>query len=322
MVFARRVAPAGMASVGWSPLPSDRWSFAQVMHAVLTGGALVATAAGALLDTPMISSLMGAAILIFGLPHGTLDLALIRASKADSKSAAVVALYLGCAYAMYVLWRMESGVAVLMFLSLSIRHFAEDWSDRLPSFFAHGVAVALITAPALVHSVALELLFSFLVGAASAATIVDVAMLIAPVATAVACVGIISMWTDGHRTSAAATGLSLIGLIGLPPLIGFTLFFCLMHSPTQFSAGLKALNWRRPHQWARVVGSLTLAALGIAAAVYVNVSAKTVPQTMVVTTFVTLSILTLPHMIVPFLMRRIRNATAKGPYRGDSLIGS
>jgi beta-carotene 15,15'-dioxygenase len=321
MVSARRVAPVGMASVGWFPVPSDRLSFGQAAHTILTLAALIASAAGITLDTPMASILMGAAMLLFGLPHGTLDLALIRTSKADSRAVAVVALYLGCAAAMYALWRIDPGVALTMFLGLSIRHFAEDWVDQLPPFFAHGIVTALITAPTLAYSVALESLFSLLVGAALAATAVDVAILIAPVAIAVACVGIISLWTDAHRASAVATGLSLIGMIWLPPLIGFTLFFCLMHSPKQFSTGLKALGRRRPRQWALVVVPLTLAALGLACAIYISLQVEAVPQAMVITTFVTLSVLTLPHMIVPYLVRRLVTATAKGPYSENASGG-
>jgi beta-carotene 15,15'-dioxygenase len=322
MTFARRVAPLGIASVGWSLVPSDRLSLSQTAHAILTAGALVASAMGVTLDTPMMSVLMSAAMLLFGLPHGTLDVALIQTSRSHSKAAAVVALYLGCAAVMYAAWRVNAGVALLVFLGLSIRHFAEDWADRLPPIFAHGVVTALITAPALMYAVALEALISFLIGRALAATIVDVAILIAPLAIVVACVGIISLWTDGHRTCAIATGLSLVGMLWLPPLIGFTLFFCLMHSPTQFSTGLKVLGWQRSRQWAGVVVPLTLAALGLAGAIYINLPVKTVSQAMVTTSFVTLSVLTLPHMIVPYLVKRFVTATAKGPYRDNALRGA
>lgn len=322
MLFARRVAPVGMTSVGWLPAPSDRLSFGQAAHVILTVGALVASGIGCALDTPGVSILMGATILFFGLPHGTLDLALIRMSQSDSKVFAVVALYLGCAAAMYALWRINPGVALLMFFCLSIRHFAEDWTDCMPPLFAHGTVIALMTASALSHPATLESLFAFLIGGALAAIVVDVAVLIAPVAIAIAGVGVTSLWVDGQRTSAVATGLSLAGMIWLPPLVGFTLFFCLMHSPTQFSAGLDALGWQRSRQWTGVVVPLTLAALGIAAAVYVALPAKTVPQAMVVTAFVTLSVLTLPHMIVPIFIRRVVTTTAEGPYRENLSTGA
>jgi beta-carotene 15,15'-dioxygenase len=320
--FARRVAPIERVSVGWSPVPSDRLPLVASVHVILTLAALVASGAGITLDTPMTSILMGTAMLLFGLPHGTLDIALIQTSRLHSKAEAVVALYLGCAAAMYAVWQINAGVALILFLALSIRHFTEDWADRLPPFFAHGIVTALITAPALLYSAVFQSLFSFLIGRALAAAIVDVAILIAPLAITVACVGIISLWTDGHRTCAIATGLSLVGMLWLPPLIGFTLFFCLMHSPTQFSTGLKALGWQRSRQWAGVVVPLSLAALGLAGAIYINLPVRTVSQAMVTTSFVTLSVLTLPHMIVPYLVRRLVTATAKGPYRDNALRGA
>lgn len=306
-----RVAPAGIAAVGQCAAPSDRLPLRVAVHMFLTIGALLVFATGDAFGTVTTSVVLSAAILLFGLPHGTLDLALIQKAHANSNLVLVALLYCGCASAMYAAWKISPALAMIIFFALSIRHFAEDWVDRLPPAFAHGTAIALLAAPAIFHQATLTSLFAFLVESRSAAIAVDVAILIAPIAIAVASVGVIAMWADGHREMAVTTSMSLVGMIFLPPLVGFTLFFCLMHSPTQFAAGLGALGWRRPREWAGPVVGLTVAALGIAAAIYHGTLAPAISQSMIVTAFVTLSVLTLPHMVMPFLVRRLSDYRLK-----------
>ena len=83
-----------------------------------------------------------------------------------------------------------------------------------------------------------------------------------------ASVAMIALWSDGYRSQALATAFALSAMIFLPPLVGFALFFCLMHSPAQFAAAQHTLRWRRPAQWGPVIVPLTCAALGIAALVF------------------------------------------------------
>jgi beta-carotene 15,15'-dioxygenase len=322
MVFARRVAPVGITSVGWHPVLSGRLAFREIAHLVGSTGTLTAVACGLPIDTPFVSMITCAAILLFGLPHGTFDLALIRQAHADRRTIAVVALYLGCAAAMFAVWHLVPTAAMIIFFGLSIVHFAEDWADRLPPFFAHGASTALLTAPVFLHRDALAALFALLVGDGSSAMLVAVAVLVAPVSLAIAAVAMIALWYDGHRNDAVATGLALFAMIVLPPIVGFALFFCLLHSPMHFAAAQRALGWHRPGQWARVALPLTGAGLGIAALIFALHATVTITGATIVTAFMTLSVLTLPHMAVPMLLNHLSRATAKGLYRGDSSAGS
>ena len=302
MLFARRVTPVGTASVGWSPIPSGRLAFGRTMHFAGSIAVLMAAASGAPLDTPMIVMVTCAAILLFGLPHGTFDLALIRQAHADRRTFGVVALYLGCAATMYVVWRVAPAWALVVFFGLSIVHFAEDWADNMAPFFAHGTSTALLTAPVLLHHDAIAALFAILVGYRSSTLFAATAVLVAPVSLAIACAAIIALWSDGHRSDATATAFALIAMIFLPPLVGFALYFCLVHSPAQFAAAQRALDWLRIAQWAPVTVPLTCAALGIAALIFATVPTFTVTEAMIVTAFMTLSILTLPHLAVPVIV--------------------
>ncbi len=310
MLFAHRVAPVGITSAGWFPLPSGRFSFSRASHLALSLTALVLTGAGAVFDSPSITMATCAAILVFGLPHGAFDLALIKRAHRNEHMTAVVALYLFCAAAMFSLWQTAPAASLVIFFVLSIIHFAEDWTDRLPPFLAHGTATALLSTPALLHRDSISALFTLLVGDAAAEIFAAVAVLIAPVALATAAVSTTVLWLDGHRGHATATAIALASMIALPPVIGFALFFCLMHSPAQFSAAQRALDWRQARQWMPSVAPLTVAALCIAAFVFTTLGTVTVSETMVGTAFITLSILTLPHLIVPMIVARLVRATA------------
>ena len=99
------------------------------------------------------------AILLFGLPHGTLDLEIIKRERGASRSGMVGLLgaYLALAAAMATLWQLAPVGALSVFIVVAVVHFAEDWTDLGSAFLAHGMAIALLTAPALLHLADLEL---------------------------------------------------------------------------------------------------------------------------------------------------------------------
>jgi beta-carotene 15,15'-dioxygenase len=303
--FVDQTEQNGTVSVGLCSMTSDRLSLIMRVHWVATIGALAINYQGVQLTTPLVSTAICASILLFGLPHGTLDLALIQHSYRTKNVMGVVALYLGLAVAMYAVWQIAPVLALVAFFCLSISHFAEDWAGPLPPFIGHGIAAALLTAPAVLHPETLGLLLALLVGTSHAALVTDAAILVAPLSVVVASVGIVSLWIDKHRNLAIATALSLVGMIFLPPLVGFAVFFCLMHSPTQFSAGLHKLQFGGVMQLILIVGLLTLASLCIAALIYSRLAAGPMSTSVITSAFITLSVLTLPHMVMPTVTKHI-----------------
>jgi beta-carotene 15,15'-dioxygenase len=304
MIGTRKATASGTASVGWHLLSADRSFLWLLWQVVATLTALIALCVRANLETHILSAAACGAILLFGLPHGALDLQLVGRSGLDQRFPQVAMLYLACASAMYLAWRLDPTLALAIFLVLSIFHFAEDWADHLPSLFSRGIATALLFAPALHYPGSLASLFQLL-GGKNTILLVDMGQLVAPVACAIAAVGVVWLWTDGRKGLATATATALIGMLVLPPLIGFALFFGLMHSPSQFVASERIIGWPRARLWAQVVAPMTLAALAISAAIFDHQPLLIVSDRMIGATFVTLSVLTLPHMLVPFLVRHI-----------------
>lgn len=252
--------------------------------------------------TSALSLVACGAMLIFGLPHGSLDIALIRRAAVEQNVGAVVALYLGCAAMMFLLWQVHAAAALGVFLALSVAHFGEDWTPLLPASFSRAIAAAILTAPSLLHPEALRSALAVLVGT-DAAFFTDVARLLAPIACAAGVSGAGWLWADGHRSAAIGVLSALAAMLLLPPIIAFALFFCLIHSPRHFAEGLAQLGWRHRAQWAHVVVPVTAAALGLAAAIFHASAASTIPDAVIATTFVVLSTLTLPHMIVPRIVQ-------------------
>ena len=256
------------------------------------------------LATPAASAVAGAAIALFGLPHGTLDIELLTRARADGRHRfeQVLLLYVGCAAAMALLWSTQPIAALAVFILVAVRHFAEDWPARDAPFLAHGLALALIAAPVLLHRPAVASIFVALTGTAAAARVADALLIVAPVALAVAAVAIAAMFVDGAQRSAAEATASLAALALLPPAVGFAVYFCVFHSPAHLRDALDRLGWARPRQWLPVVMPVTAAAIGLAALLYRALPTQDVAGRLVAAVFMTLSVVTLPHLAVPMLL--------------------
>ena len=264
------------------------------------------------------SSVACAAILLFGLPHGTLDLEIIKRERGAGRSAmaALLLLYVALAVGVYLLWQISSVIALSAFLIVAVIHFAEDWEDAGSPFLAQGMALALLSAPALLHLSELEQIFGYLSGGEGGALIANLMMLFAPVSLLVAGVCVSTLWQTSRRDQALAGAAVLAGMLLLPPIVGFALFFCVFHSPRHLTDAVarvaQAPNARSVVLW------LTLAALGIATALFrLEVRADFSAQ-IANASFMTLSILTVPHMLVPFFARSISAAAQPALLSPDS----
>ena len=256
-----------------------------------------------------------AALLLLGLPHGTFDWQLLHAGLQRSiySFAFRLALYLGLAAATYLVWQIAPIAALTIFLLIAIFHFAEDWESDVilgnspatkSEFLALAMPISIITLPALSHPEMLRSIFVMLSGDESAVILVDVMILLAPVATGVATAKIFMDCATGEISRGIAGICVLSAMVILPPIAGFSLYFCLYHSPLHFSTGWKQLTVDQAKYSALIVAGLTIGGLTIAALIYTFGQRVTVTDNLVATAFITLSLLTVPHMIMPSLVSR------------------
>ena len=289
-------------------MPGPR--FDRTVRALALGIAVcgVAAASGAPLAGGPATSLACLMLLVCGLPHGTLDLELIKASGSDARLGlpGVLAIYLGCALAMFMLWQVAPVLALGAFILIATVHFSEDWRGTGSALLELGLALALLSAPTLRHRDDLDDIFVALTGRIEASVVTDLLTLVVPVAMMIATVAIGVLWTSDRRTQAVAGALSVGSMIVFPPIVGFALFFCIFHSPHHLAGSLHAIAMTSRQAVVRIVLPLTLAAATIALGLYAIEARGNLASGLVAASFMTLSILTAPHMIAPMLIARLQ----------------
>ncbi len=267
--------------------------------------ALAASVAGAPLEGPAATGFACVTILILGLPHGALDLALIRREGTRGARGLVplIALYLACAASTWGLWRIAPVAALGLFLVIATVHFAEDWAAAGSSLLSLALAGSLLAAPALLHRPALRAIFTAITERGEAAAVADLLLLAAPTAFVGAVAALYALLRAGRGDLAGAAAVSVAGLITLPPAVGFALFFGLCHSPRHFGEAVRSLSRRRLHQWGPVALPTVLGALAIGVLLYRQASVGGPDVRLTSATFMLLSVLTTPHMLAPLLVR-------------------
>jgi beta-carotene 15,15'-dioxygenase len=286
--------------------------------------AVVALLALALLASPMVPALplsvqltlLAAAVAIFGLPHGALDLALVQGASRGSwrALAAAVGVYLVVSAAVLAVWLTAPVAALGGFLAIAIIHFGlgdtEDLrgSQRALEVIARGGFAGL--APLVFHPQTTRDLFALLVGP-NATTALDHAInTVMPAAGWLwaACLIAVILWrllqrAPGWLPATAELLLTTAVFAVFHPLAAFLLYFSFVHSvrhiadlgAARFPASApRALRWL-------LLESLpfTAATVGLAALAWL-LFARSVAfdEALLRILFWGLSALTMPHMIL------------------------
>ena len=256
--------------------------------------------------------LLSPVILVLGVPHGALDV-LYAGQLGGIRSlwgwSLFTIAYFAVAASVVLLWWVAPGTFLVAFLLISAFHFSGDPAGKAPALLRTLYGGAVIFCPLALHAAEVSQLFAFLVGSPAAQAIVDV---LHPAAWPwVAAIGLAAIL--GMRT-ASVRSIELLSLAALlifpPPLIGFTLFFCGMHSARHvlrtrdYSSAGTLRHLLRIACWPMLA---TLA--GVALAVGFS-SGSPLDLRLAQVLFVGLAALTVPHMIV---VERVRLAGwAKG----------
>jgi len=244
-----------------------------------------------------------AAILLLGVPHGGLDGAVARRigwPKGLVPWLGFHILYIALAALVAVLWWLFPLPSLVVFLLISALHFGasdivDSGSNWLP-WLAHGGLVC-IAIPSL-QPLLVEPIFAILVGADNAGLVMSgISYLLLPWILCLTCYCGYAYSRPQYRKTLVSL-LILVGLVSmLPPLISFSLYFCLWHS-----RGHMLRLW---HSLAQPERNRSLAEAAIYSCLawistaiifyYLQGSSDTA---MVQLTFVGLAALTLPHMLL------------------------
>jgi beta-carotene 15,15'-dioxygenase len=205
--------------------------------------AIAASAAGFDLTHIGISVAAIALIIAAGLPHGAHDLALARHMRRldPLRLTAVFIAYLAVAAAMALLWWGQPLIALTLFLLSSTLHFADDWHSLPDGMLRMCAGASVIGAAAIGNPVAVETIFAAMAGPDSV-WLVRIAIAAAPVVLLVTAVAIGIALRDGQRSRPLAMAIALIALMSTPPLVGFALYFALVHAPWHMMAVRRMLG--------------------------------------------------------------------------------
>lgn len=266
---------------------------------------------------PMVSAALFCCI-VAGIPHGALDVELIlHGGTAHSLSrAGILAIYIILAVIAGAIWALSPLAAMFAFLCLSVVHFAEDWKTSASGFLPVGIAASVITAPVIFNSKEMVAAFTSLVGDDQAKLLVNLLILLTPVSLLVTLVAITALLLDNRRDLAIRALLAVAAMLCLKPVIAFTLFFCILHSPRHLAEAYRTALIRKISHPLAIIVVVSFLAAAIAAMIFMVGPALTFSDTLMRTTFVTLSILTVPHMMAPRLARTCATISHRWSFSG------
>ena len=247
------------------------------------------------------------AVVVIGLPHGALDGAVAMHLGFTHKILHFIrflGLYVAVASAVVAAWLFAPVLTLIAFLVISIFHFGSGdarsergWRRRF-EIIAHGGLV--VVGISQMHHVDVDVIFAYLVGQDTALVWQALDVMTVFVGAALIVCLFQALW---HRTL-RWTAIELLGLTVLfayaPPLVGFAVYFCCVHSARHVASILRSLRQDMP------VGAMLMNAAGLtvaswaagAAALWWFADAGSVEPVLLRVVFIGLAALTVPHMIL------------------------
>ena len=250
-----------------------------------------------------------AAIILTGIPHGALDIDILsrKLGRADWViKTKLTSLYLFGVGAMAALWFAAPSLALTIFLVTSIIHFGMDWQHLREPFLGFMTGWAIIALPAISHPAAVVAIFGALAGEQPGTIITAVLGATAVPAGLIAAAFCIDAVVKRDVATAISVVTCLVAGVALPPLASFALFFCGLHSPKHFAEALLASGPMRPFIKAATIVAVVGLAVAIGALLYSGIAVADNNARLVSSLFMLLSVLTLPHFCLEFLLMNKR----------------
>ncbi len=244
---------------------------------------------------------------VVGMAHGASDLAIVEPSRRPLFLALYAAVMIVC----LLWWTMFPAAALPLFLAASAIHFGlEDAPANAPvERVLRGVG--LVAIPAVLHRVDLRDLLD-LAGGHSPMTAVMVDIMAG--AGAIAAVGVLSI--AAHRSD-LRLAVGTTSLLLLPPLVGFSVGFLVLHAIPQALARQREIGCDAMASYLRQVAPLLVGAIlvvGIIGLIMLHQEASGVRSL-----FAAIAALAAPHLLITPLFERMSSGPAV-PRRFDRAV--
>jgi Brp/Blh family beta-carotene 15,15'-monooxygenase len=252
------------------------------------------------LDAQTQLAMLAPLILLLGVPHGALDIVFVR-QLTSVRSAAGWGLftiaYVTAAASVVVLWWLAPGFFLAAFLLVSMLHFSGDPEGETPALFRTLYGGAVIFCPIALHAAEVSELFASLAGVPAAQAIVSALQWAAwPWVAAIGLAAIAGAMREPARSVELVSITALLTFA--PPLIGFTIFFCGMHSARHVLRTRDYSSAGTLRHLSRIAaGPMLVTVAGVAIAWWLS-GGKPLDVRLAQLLFVGLAALTVPHMIV------------------------
>ena len=252
------------------------------------------------------------AIFLFGVPHGGFDAAIARRSgwlmSGRLLWIAFHLAYIAIATAVAVLWWYFPVISLSLFLLVSGYHFgasdiADTGSHWLP-WLAHAGLVP-IAIPSL-NPEAVKPIFSILIGASEADLLLSIIQIIFILWLLVCISYCVYTYYKKQYSKPLIALLAMIAIASIiPPLVGFSVYFCLWHSRGHISRLWRSLQQNQ--RLATVQEAIVYTLLSwISAVLFFFYLSGSISDIILQITFIGLAALTWPHMILVDYMDKHR----------------
>ena len=257
------------------------------------------------MDSAAANMMAAVAIVLAGIPHGTLDVEIAAAhfgQKGITGKIRIIGGYLFCAAFMVLLWILLPELALISFLIISIVHFSRDWRDGVDPFLAMMVGWALVALPALASPDDVAMIFAALTGSNNGPVIA--ALLGAASVPAALGSLVFAYWAFRHddKQSALEVLACIVAALFLPPLVAFAIFFCGLHSPRHMADALRETGDLSPLKKAVIICAVFALSLGLGVLMFLYQGDVPADMGIIRTAFILISTLTVPHFILEHIL--------------------
>jgi Brp/Blh family beta-carotene 15,15'-monooxygenase len=281
---------------------------------LVTGLLILAALLGRQLSPTAALVLLVAGVLLLGLPHGALDplvarklvarklvarkLVARKAFLAHSSIATIsfYAAYLALVAGYWVLWSRYPTLGLSLFLLIAAVHFGSDWESRGNAVTRCAYGLMIVTLPAARFPAEVASIYAML-GTEHAADLVTLSKTLAPAAVAIAAVG--AALRLRQRAGDTLDLLTIVaGAMLLQPLVFFTCYFALLHSPRHLLETAHGLGMTTLQRIYREALPVVLATLLLAALAFCLLPRVAMDARILRIVFIGLAALTVPHMLL------------------------
>ncbi len=244
-------------------------------------------------------------IFIVGMPHGALDIVFAKRVFAYQRWQSwcrFVSGYLLFSAAIFLSWWWLPTISLLAFLALSAYHFADDVDADTPHIFKWIHGMLILSLPALLYPHTLIQLYQLFSDSPHIERMVTCFGWVAMVGLWLAI--ILVLWRFLHKQSQPTQTVWLemlstwLLMLVCPPLLAFTIYFCVLHSPKHIQRAQLFFNTTLAEliTWPMVLATITVMLTGLW-----MLSTKrtlTLDQGLIAMTFPLLASLTYPHVLL------------------------